>query len=175
MKMHGVRVDIDEAEQAKQELLKKETGHLKRIKRETGVAINVWEAKSIAKMFDALSVPYARTELTGAPKFDKSFLRTHEHPLVQSIAQAREFNKARTTFIDTILKHEHKGRIHAEINQLRGDGGGTVTGRLSYNTPNLQQVPASPVLGSMIRSIFKPEEGKLWASVGSIYCTGKRV
>ena len=160
MKQHGVRVDIDEAEQAKQELLKKETGHLKRIKKETGVAINVWEAKSISKMFDALGIPYARTELTGAPKFDKSFLRTHEHPLVQSIAQAREFNKARTTFIDTILKHEHKGRIHAEINQLRGDGGGTVTGRLSYNTPNLQQVPASPVLGSMIRSIFKPEEGK---------------
>jgi DNA polymerase-1 len=164
MKMHGVRVDIDEAERAKQELLKKESGHLKKIKRETGVAINVWEAKSISKMFDALSIPYARTELTGAPKFDKSFLRTHEHPLVQSIAQAREFNKARTTFIDTILKHEHKGRIHAEINQLRGDGGGTVTGRLSYNTPNLQQVPASPVLGSMIRSIFKPEEGKSWGA-----------
>jgi DNA polymerase I-like protein with 3'-5' exonuclease and polymerase domains len=93
MKWHGVRVDIDEAEQAKAELLKKET-----------------------------------------------------------------------TFIDTIIKHAHKGRIHAEINQLRGDGGGTVTGRLSYNTPNLQQVPASPVLGSMIRSIFKPEEGKSWGA-----------
>jgi len=164
MKSNGVRVDIEEAEKAKQELLKKESGHLKKIKRETGVAINVWEAKSISKMFDALSIPYARTELSGAPKFDKHFLRTHEHPLVQSIAQAREFNKARTTFIDTILKHEYKGRIHAEINQLRGDGGGTVTGRLSYNTPNLQQVPASPVLGSMIRSIFKPEEGKLWGA-----------
>ena len=42
------------------------------------------------------------------------------------------------------MRFEHDGRIHAEINQLRGDGGGTVTGRLSYNTPNLQQVPASP-------------------------------
>jgi DNA polymerase I-like protein with 3'-5' exonuclease and polymerase domains len=91
MKMHGVRVDIDEAERAKQELLKKESGHLKKIKRETGVAINVWEAKSISKMFDALGIPYARTELTGAPKFDKSFLRTHEHPLVQSIAQAKSW------------------------------------------------------------------------------------
>ena len=114
---------------------------MKAIKDETGVAVNVWEAKSISKMFDALCIPYARTELTGAPKFDKHFLRTHEHPLVQAVAEAREYNKARTTFIDTILKHEHQGRIHAEINQLRGDGGGTVTGRLSYNTPNLQQVP----------------------------------
>jgi DNA polymerase I-like protein with 3'-5' exonuclease and polymerase domains len=164
MKWHGVRVDIDEAEQAKAELLKKENTQLKKIKDKTGVSVNVWEAKSISKMFDALDLPYARTELSGAPKFDKHFLRTHEHPLVQSIAQAREFNKARTTFIDTIIKHAHKGRIHAEINQLRGDGGGTVTGRLSYNTPNLQQVPASPVLGSMIRSIFKPEEGKSWGA-----------
>jgi DNA polymerase I-like protein with 3'-5' exonuclease and polymerase domains len=164
MKWYGVRVDIDEAEQVKAELLKKENTQLKKIKDKTGVSVNVWEAKSISKMFDALDLPYARTELSGAPKFDKHFLRTHEHPLVQSIAQAREFNKARTTFIDTIIKHAHKGRIHAEINQLRGDGGGTVTGRLSYNTPNLQQVPASPVLGSMIRSIFKPEEGKSWGA-----------
>ena len=33
MKMHGVRVDIDEAERAKQELLKKESGHLKKDKK----------------------------------------------------------------------------------------------------------------------------------------------
>jgi len=39
--------------------------------------------------------------------------------VVKLIARAREINKAHTTFIDTILKHEHKGRIHAEINQLR--------------------------------------------------------
>ncbi len=164
MKWHGVKVDVDQAEKSKQKLLEKEQINLQNIKNETGVSINVWEAKSISKMFDALNLPYARTELTGAPKFDKHFLRTHGHPLVQAIAEAREYNKARTTFIDTILKHEHKGRIHAEINQLRGDGGGTVTGRLSYNTPNLQQVPASKVLGSMIRSIFKPEEGKKWGA-----------
>mgnify|MGYP003109629134 FL=1 len=164
MKWHGVRVDIDQAEKTKNKLLSKEEENLQRIKKETGVAINVWEAKSISKMFDALDLPYARTELTGAPKFDKHFLRTHGHPLVQAVAEAREYNKARTTFIDTILKHETNGRIHAEINQLRGDGGGTVTGRLSYNTPNLQQVPASKVLGPMIRSIFKPEEGMQWGA-----------
>jgi DNA polymerase I-like protein with 3'-5' exonuclease and polymerase domains len=164
MKWNGVRVDVDKAEQTKNKLLKQESELLKQVKEDTGVAVNVWEAKSISKMFDALSLPYARTELTGAPKFDKHFLRTHEHPLVQAVAQAREYNKARTTFIDTILKHEHNGRIHAEINQLRGDGGGTVTGRLSYNTPNLQQVPSSKVLGPMIRSLFIPEEGMQWGA-----------
>tara|TARA_R110001632_G_scaffold45794_3_gene116500 strand:- start:1214 stop:3076 length:1863 start_codon:yes stop_codon:yes gene_type:complete len=164
MKWNGVRVDVDQAEQTKKTLSVKENSFLKNIKDETGVIVNVWEAKSIAKMFDQLDLPYDRTELTGAPKFDKLFLRTHEHPLVQQVAEARELNKARTTFIDTILKHSVNGRIHAEINQLRGDGGGTVTGRLSYNTPNLQQVPSSKILGPLIRSLFKPEEGAQWGA-----------
>jgi DNA polymerase I len=79
MKWNGVRVDVDQAEQTKNKLLKQESELLKQVKEDTGVAVNVWEAKSISKMFDALSLPYARTELTGAPKFDKHFLRTHEH------------------------------------------------------------------------------------------------
>ena len=47
-------------------------------------------------------------------------MQNHPHPLVKLIARAREINKAHTTFIDTILKHQHKGRIHAEINHLEG-------------------------------------------------------
>jgi len=83
--------------------------------------------------------------------------------MVKKIAQAREINKAHTTFIDTILKHTHKGRIFAEINQLRGDNGGTVTGRFSYANPNLQQVPArNKDLGPRIRSLFLPEKGHTW-------------
>ena len=79
------------------------------------------------------------------------------------IAKAREINKAHTTFIDSILRYEHKGRIHAEINQLRNAGGGTVTGRFSYQNPNLQQIPArNKDLGPKIRSLFIPEEGCKW-------------
>jgi len=82
---------------------------------------------------------------------------------VKQIAQAREINKAHTTFIATILKHSHKGRIHADINQLRSDNGGTVTGRFSYSNPNLQQIPArNKDLGPRIRSLFIPEEGCKW-------------
>ena len=36
------------------------------------------------------------------------------------------------TFIDGLLEYEHEGRIHADINQIRSDSGGTVTGRFSY-------------------------------------------
>ena len=92
------------------------------------------------------------------PSFTKNFLQEHKHPMVQRIAKAREINKAHTTFIDTIIKYEHKGRIHADINQIRSDQGGTVTGRFSMSNPNLQQIPARhPELGPMIRSIFIPE------------------
>ena len=64
----------------------------------------------------------------------KNFLQEHSHPVVKMIAQAREINKAHTTFLDSILRYEHKGRIHAEINQLRNAGGGTVTGRFPTRT-----------------------------------------
>jgi DNA polymerase I-like protein with 3'-5' exonuclease and polymerase domains len=61
----------------------------------------------------------------------------HENPVVNMIAEARKINKVRTTFIDSIIKHEHKGRIHADINQIRSDDGGTVTGRFSYSQSKL--------------------------------------
>jgi DNA polymerase I-like protein with 3'-5' exonuclease and polymerase domains len=79
------------------------------------------------------------------------------------IAKAREINKAHTTFIDSILRYQHNGRIHAEINQLRSQTGGTVTGRFSYQNPNLQQIPArNKDLGPKIRSLFIPEDGCKW-------------
>jgi DNA polymerase I-like protein with 3'-5' exonuclease and polymerase domains len=79
------------------------------------------------------------------------------------IAKAREINKAHTTFIDSILRYQHNGRIHAEINQLRSQTGGTVTGRFSYQNPNLQQIPArNKDLGPKIRSLFLPENGCKW-------------
>jgi DNA polymerase I-like protein with 3'-5' exonuclease and polymerase domains len=59
-----------------------------------------------------------------------------------------------------------QGRIHGHINQIRSDDGGTVSGRISMNHPNLQQIPArDPQLGPMIRSLFLPEEGAKWASL----------
>ena len=163
MKFKGVRVDIERAHMLKQQLSKQEEELLLAVKKETGEDVQIWAARSIAKAFDKLSLPYARTEKTDSPSFTKNFLSTHEHPMVKNIAKAREINKAHTTFIDTILKHQHKGRIHADINPIRSDQGGTVTGRFSYSNPNLQQIPArNKDLGPMIRSLFLPEENCKW-------------
>ena len=163
MKFKGVRVDVEKAHQLKKTLLAQETALLQEIKKETQIDAQIWAARSIAEVFDKLKLPYERTEKTQAPSFTKNFLSEHNHPLVKKIAKAREINKAHTTFIDTIIKHEHKGRIHADINQIRSDQGGTVTGRFSYSNPNLQQIPArNKDLGPLIRSLFIPEEGHTW-------------
>ena len=163
MKFKGVRVDSEKAHELKKLLTKKEEQLLLEVKKETGIEPQIWAARSIASVFDKLGLTYARTEKSKAPSFTKNFLQEHSHPIVQKIAKARETNKAHTTFIDTILRYGHKGRIHADINQIRSDQGGTVTGRFSYSNPNLQQLPArNKDLGPMIRSLFLPEENHTW-------------
>ncbi len=163
MRFKGVRVDTESAHKLKQQLSEQEKQLLLEVTKETGEECQIWAARSIAKVFDKLKLPYERTEKTQAPSFTKNFLSNHEHPLVKKIAKAREINKAHTTFIDTIIKYEHKGRIHADINQIRSDQGGTVTGRFSYSNPNLQQIPArNKDLGPLIRSLFIPESGCEW-------------
>ena len=162
MKQKGVRVDLEKAEKIKNDLQSKENKILRSIKKLSGIDVEVWAATSVAKAFDSLSLSYDTTP-TGKPKFDKNFLATHDSPLAQMVVECREINKARTTFIESITKHSHRGRIHAEIHQMRSDQGGTVTGRFSYSNPNLQQIPARhAILGPLIRSIFIPEKGCEW-------------
>ena len=163
MKFKGVRVDIDQAHKLKQRLTAQENELLLKVKQATAIEPQIWAARSIATVFDKLGLHYERTEKSLAPSFTKNFLQEHKHPIVQMIAKAREINKAHTTFIDTILKFSYKGRIHADINPIRSDQGGTVTGRFSYANPNLQQIPArNKDLGPMIRSLFIPENGHKW-------------
>ena len=165
MRFKGVRVDLEKAQNIKQNLIKREELLIKKIKDLTGVDVEIMAARSIAKAFDKLKLPYDRTAKSNEPSFTKNFLQNHPHELPKAIAEARELNKAHTTFIDSITKHAVNGRIHADINQIRSDQGGTVTGRFSMSNPNLQQIPARhPELGPMIRSIFIPEEKCKWGS-----------
>jgi DNA polymerase I-like protein with 3'-5' exonuclease and polymerase domains len=162
MRFRGVRVDVEKAHKVKQDLALQEELLLRQIKKEGGLEIQLMAARSIAKLFEKLNLKYELSP-TGEPSFTKGFLANHSNPIVRMIADARRINKVRTTFIDSIIKHEHCGRIHAEINQIRSDDGGTVTGRFSYVNPNLQQIPArDPATGPLIRSLFIPEEGMKW-------------
>ena len=163
MRFLGVKVDVERAHELKRDLTLSEEMLLQKIKKETGLDTQIWAARSIAKVFEKLNLTFDRTEKTKAPSFTKNFLSSHEHPVVRMIAEARELNKAHTTFIDTIIRYQHRDRIHAGINQIRSDNGGTVTGRFSYSNPNLQQIPArNKDLGPLIRSLFLPESDCEW-------------
>jgi len=164
MRGKGVRVDLDKAEQNKR-IIRKETDSLRMIiKKESGMDVDIWAAASIQKMFEKMNMDFPVTE-KGSPSFTKSYLNSHEAMVCQALVRLREFDKADSTFIDSILRHEHNGRIHTELHSTRRDEGGTVTGRFSASNPNLQQIPArDKELKRLIRGLFIPEDGCKWGS-----------
>ena len=164
MRAKGVRVDLDKAARVKKDLEGKAQQVHKNIKDKTGVDIQPWASASVQKMFEALNLQYPTTD-AGAPSFTKQYLSSHPHEMCQQLVRLRELDKASSTFVESILRHEHKGRIHCEFHQLRSDDGGTVTGRFSSSNPNLQQIPArDPEIKAAIRGLFIPEEGEKWGS-----------
>tara|TARA_R110000796_G_scaffold106484_1_gene216890 strand:- start:1695 stop:3584 length:1890 start_codon:yes stop_codon:yes gene_type:complete len=166
MTWRGVRVDMDKTERTRNAILKREKAVKAEIKRLVGYDVEIWAAQSVAKAFDHLSISYPKTE-KGAPSFRKGWLANHREKLPKLVVEARNLNKTSGTFINSILKFCHAdGRIHSHINQIRGNNGGTVSGRFSMNNPNLQQIPSrDPEIGPMIRSLFLPEEGDQWAAI----------
>jgi DNA polymerase I-like protein with 3'-5' exonuclease and polymerase domains len=163
--LKGINFDRATCEKKMAEMRTKEAEILKYIKDQAGVKVDIWAAQSIATAFDRLAIQYPKTA-AGAPSFTKSFLDNHDHPMAKMILEAREFNKTHGTFLEPYLKHSAKdGRIHTHFNQMRNEDGGTVTGRLSASNPNLQQVPARhEIIGPMVRGLFLPEEGDIWAA-----------
>ena len=164
MRTKGVRVDLDKAEVNKK-ALREQSKHLRGLlEKEAGMEVDIWASASIQKMFDKLGMEYPRTD-KGTPSFTKSFLNDSPEKIAQILVKLREFDKADSTFIDSILRHETNGRIHTELHSTRRDQGGTVTGRFSSSNPNLQQIPArDPDIKRMIRGLFIPEEGAKWGS-----------
>jgi len=164
MRSNGVRVDLDKVDINKKYIREKTNKLRHQIEKESGLEVDIWASASIAKMFDKLGLEYPRTE-KGAPSFNKAYLRSHPSDICQKLVKLREFDKADSTFIDSILRHEHNGRIHTELHSTRRDDGGTVTGRFSSSNPNLQQIPArDPEIKKLIRGLFIPEEGYKWGS-----------
>ena len=80
-----------------------------------------------------------------------------EHPVIQAILDYREYSKLKGTYIDPLLAMvgaDRTRRVHAEFNQTVA-----VTGRLSSQHPNLQNIPIRTELGRQIRRAFVPGEG----------------
>ena len=163
MKIRGVRVSESQVDMLETKLKKEYDSEIERIHKDTGIYPEVWAAKSIESICNKLGIDdFDRTEKTKKPSFTKNYLKNHKNKTLKRIAKARELDKLSNTFLESIKNFVYKGRIHADIHQLRGEVGGTITGRLSYSNPNLQQLPNYTNIGMGIRSIFMPEEGHRW-------------
>jgi len=165
MRQKGIRVDVDKAQKFIKEFEGQEKEILFKIKQITGKDIDIWAARQIGEAFDKLNIPYPRTAKSNEPSFTANWLTNCNHEIAKLVVQAREINKFHATFLQSVMRYQVNGRVHAEINQLRSDNGGTVSGRISMSNPNLQQIPArNKDFGPKIRGIFLPEEGCKWGS-----------
>lgn len=160
MRFAGVPVDIPRAEEM-YEVLGGETEILnQQIASLVGFHINVNSGDDLARAFDAQGIPYHRTAPSernpdGKPSFTADFLEAVNHPLGQLIVDVRQREKLRGTFIKSYLLDNHiDGIVYGSFNQLRGEKGGTRSGRFSSDSPNLQNIPIRSELGKRIRRCF---------------------
>jgi len=165
MKFKGVRIDVQKLDLLGKRLTLRRNNLLKIIKKHTKLDLQLWAATSIKELLNNRKITkFEKTPKSGMPKLPKDFLKTHEDRFLRMVSKAREADKAVNTFIEGLKGYVYKGRIHADINQIRGDGGGTVTGRFSMSNPNLQQIPSKGYIGKKMRELFIPEEGHTWGS-----------
>jgi DNA polymerase I-like protein with 3'-5' exonuclease and polymerase domains len=168
MRRSGVRVDADRVGVLRTELLGREKDTQSAIKRLIGFGVDVWSADSIAKGFNEQGITDYPKSTKGA-SFTKEWLGEHPSELAKFVLLERRTNKLRTTFIEGVfMDHLVDGRIFPEINQVKreDDSGGTDTGRMSYNSPNLQFLPARDGDSSqLVRGCIIPDDPRqVWIS-----------
>ena len=165
MKFKGVKIDTAQAILFGRHLKKRRDQIVKAIENKTGIRVDIWAASSIKNLLEHQKITdYKETPKSKMPQLPKDYLKTHKNKCLRMIAKAREYDKAVNTFIEGLLSYVHEGRIHADINQIRSDAGGTVTGRFSMSNPNLQQIPSKGFIGAKMRELFVPEDGCKWGS-----------
>ena len=164
MKFKGVKIDVEKAKAFGQRLEKTKNNIIDYIARRTNIRVEMWAASSIKALLDHQNIDDYKVTKAGLPQLPKDYLSTHKNKYLRLIAKARNFDKTKNTFIEGLLGFVHEGRIHADINQIRSDDGGTVTGRFSMSNPNLQQIPSRGFIGKKMRELFLPEEDCVWGS-----------
>ena len=171
--MAGIRVDVAAAETSVVAL----TGEIHTLQKQldgvAGFHCNPQPSKDMQRLFEPVyrngrwwandGTPLEMTN-SGKPSIGADALRTMKHPAASIILQLRSLIKTRDTFlVGHVLESANNGRIYPNINQTKGDDGGTGTGRLSYTAPAMQQIPdRRKDIAAIIKPVFLPEEGHVW-------------
>nr|MBA3473307.1 DNA polymerase I [Rubrobacter sp.] len=108
-------------------------------------------------LFEEMSIPPVRKTKTGYSTDAKVLQQLAiEHPIADRIIAYRELAKLKGTYIDGLVKLVGEdGRIHGTLNQTT-----TATGRLSSDSPNLQNIPIRTEMGTRIRDAFTASPGR---------------
>lgn len=171
MRRRGVRIDVNRLDELNAEYRKRERFAYDQIEALTGHHIGadeIWRARELGPLLIEAGAKLGKTE-TDEWKVDRATLENCGTPVGSFILEAREMNKMRTTFVQSVNTHMTNGRLHCTFNQMAreaDDGRGTKGvryGRMSCANPNLQQQPARGPHAADWRSIYLPERGQAWA------------
>ncbi len=129
-----------------------------------GQPFNLGSPKQIGEIFfTKLGLPVVKKTATGAPSTDEEVLEklAEDFPLPAKILEHRGLSKLKGTYTDKLaqLAHPRTGRVHTHYAQAVA-----VTGRLSSNDPNLQNIPVKTAEGRRVREAFVPAPGFVIAS-----------
>lgn len=160
MEKNGIEINLDGLESLSRKVEKEIAKLEQEIYRLAGEEFNINSPQQLGViLFDKLLLKTkVRKTLGGARSTAVSELEKlrDEHPVVELIMQYRELQKLKTTYIEPFpaLVDPADQRLHTSYNQM-----GTVTGRLSSQDPNLQNIPIRTELGQEFRRAFVAEEG----------------
>jgi DNA polymerase-1 len=129
-----------------------------------GQPFNLGSPKQIGEIFfSKLGLPVVKKTATGAPSTDEEVLEklAEDYPLPAKILEHRGLSKLKGTYTDKLaqLAHPRTGRVHTHYAQAVA-----VTGRLSSNEPNLQNIPVKTAEGRRVREAFVAAPGCVIAS-----------
>jgi DNA polymerase I len=164
MERSGVLIDARQLEAMSHELGQKMLDFEAKAHKEAGQPFNLGSPKQIAEIFFVKKgIPVVRKTPSGAPSTDEDVLEklALDHPLAKMLLEHREISKLKSTYTDKLPKmvNPGTGRVHTTYGQAVA-----VTGRLSSNDPNLQNIPVRTPEGRRIREAFIAPPGKVIVS-----------
>jgi DNA polymerase I len=153
MKAQGIYIDVELLNSLEQEFRQK----LREVQRGTKCE-NIWSNQALVAVFNRLNIDFRSTD-KGNASFPQWFIESIDHPEVQAIAEARKIHRLINTFCVGLRRClTDANRIHPDFMNGRSDDGGTITGRLSAQHVNVQQIPHRTELGMRIREVFLPDD-----------------
>jgi DNA polymerase-1 len=160
MEREGVLIDARQLEAMSHELGQKMLDLEARAHKEAGQPFNLGSPKQIADIFFVKKgIPVVRKTPSGAPSTDEDVLEklALDHPLAKMLLDHREISKLKSTYTDKLprMVNPRTGRVHTTYSQAVA-----VTGRLSSNDPNLQNIPVRTPEGRRIREAFVAPQGR---------------